>query len=79
MIIIIAIVAAAIYLYGVGSNQFGEPLSYLLTEEQDTQVRDLQELSDSDEPSDIEAELDSTNFDNLDEGVDEVDQALGDI
>lgn len=45
----------------------------------DQQVRDLNKLSSSDEVSAIEGDLNSTNLDDLDSEMDEVDRDLKDI
>lgn len=44
--------------------------------EVDDQVKTLQSLSNSDEIGSIEQDINATNFDNLDDGINEVDREL---
>ena len=46
---------------------------------EDEQIRNLNTLSDSDEVGAIEADINSTNFDNLDQEINQVDQDLSNL
>ena len=62
----------AFYNFGLGTKQeTGEPSVV-----KDEQVQKLETLSDSDEIGVIEADIQGTNLDNLDEGLNQVDQDL---
>ncbi|MBI2327869.1 hypothetical protein HYU92_06135 [Candidatus Curtissbacteria bacterium] len=76
IIIVVIVFVIAIYYYQVGKSAVEEAAMYVPLKRQDQQTKDLQKLSGSDEVSDIESDLNSTNFDSLDEGLSEVDQAL---
>lgn len=80
LIVVMAIIGViAIYLFGVKSNNFNKGPAYIQEKEQDQQVMDLEQISNSDEIEDVESELTYTNFENLDEGMNEVDQELADL
>ena len=80
-ILLIAVLAAAVvvfalvfafYNFGLGTKQeAGEPSVV-----KDEQVQKLETLSDSDEIGAIEEDIDSTNLENLDQELNQVDQEL---
>jgi len=82
IILIVAIVVAAIVivwsLKGSGrikQEQLPAPVSVPV----DEQVKNLQKMSTSDDIGAIEADLNSTNLDNLDSEISEIDNSSGDL
>ena len=80
-VLLIAVLIAAIVVFalifaffnfGLGTKQeTGEPNVV-----EDSQVQELETLSDSDEIGVIEADINSTNLENLDQEINQVDQNL---
>ena len=75
-VLVVAVVVFALvyafYNFNFGKKEAtGEP-----TVVRDEQVQKLETLSDSDEIGVIEADIQGTNLDNLDEGLNQVDQDL---
>lgn len=65
--IVVGVLALFAYMYPIGVNNSGsDPV-----EVQDPQVRQLESVSASDDVETIQAELDETNVENLDNGMDE--------
>lgn len=80
LVVIVAVIGIiAIYVYGVKTGQTDKVPVYLPGKEQDQQVEDLGQVSNSDEIEVVENELNSTNFESLDEGMNEADKELADL
>lgn len=71
IIIIIVLLIAGLYLWGSRLNNAD------MNPTEDEMVEELETTSDSDEIEAIEADLEATDFDDLDEGTNEVDAELG--
>lgn len=77
ILIILLVAAVGIFAVVVYSRKnIGKNIPLQVTETLDGQVLKLNELGSSDEIPSIEAELNSTNLDDLDQGVAEVDNSL---
>lgn len=77
--ILIILLVAAVGIFAVvvySKKNIGKNIPLQVTETLDGQVLKLNELGSSDEIPSIEAELNSTNLDDLDQGVAEVDNSL---
>ena len=71
IIIVLVLILGGLYLWGEKLNEGGYGLGTENTEEADAQTTALSEQSSSDTAASIEADLNATNLDGLDAGLEE--------
>ena len=70
----------ALFAFGVlNTNMIRRPPEKAPLVEVDEQVKNLKQLDSSDEVSAIEKDINATNLNDLDQGIGEIDQALGEL
>ncbi|OGD92403.1 hypothetical protein A2697_00245 [Candidatus Curtissbacteria bacterium RIFCSPHIGHO2_01_FULL_41_44] len=81
LIIIVAVIGVvAFFAFGIlNIGKQGIPVPQIPDVIEDQQVKNLQKQSSSDELPFIEKDLESTNLEDLDQGIDEVSKSLGDL